>query len=405
MESTFGWTQISRSDVAKAEELLKGEGGVRDEIGFLTLHQGFADRFFPGTSVLQTRLRYALFVPWQIEDMERHLRVRGETAEQRLRKSERRLVQRLKDAGDGVIGLRSANYEPAQPPSTIYWTALRLWGIVKPSAPEVWPGRAEVLARIDASKWSDDRAEGNPRLRDSTFFALPDRPDGWGKDTTLSFRLSSRERRYLLDRIQEAKRIAPSSHGEESLLSRLAKAPRSPASWYTAGFESPLLRVLADAEDRDALEQAIAAAALSHVGRAVYNALVETLAKDDGLKTQGRHTKDLEKIVAERKASALRCDLHAVQQCIGPLEPRFLAALKSTLDWLKASRKDVLDLWEPYCQSEYQRKTQRARLPRTALAESLRATWLKSRMTEAQPLNFRWHRVGVMLDDLHHLSD
>lgn len=38
--------------------------GVRDQIGFLAFHQAYADRFFPGTSVLHTRLRYALFVPW-----------------------------------------------------------------------------------------------------------------------------------------------------------------------------------------------------------------------------------------------------------------------------------------------------------------------------------------------------
>src|SRR5438094_8658147 len=105
METAFGWTQITRSDVAKAAELLKNEEqGVRDEIGFLTLHQGFANRFFPGTSVLQTRLRYALFVPWQIEDLDRRHRAGGLTAEQRLKRAERNLVIRLRDAGKGVIG-------------------------------------------------------------------------------------------------------------------------------------------------------------------------------------------------------------------------------------------------------------------------------------------------------------
>ena len=40
--------------------------GVRDEVGVLALHTTYANRFFPGTSVQQTRLRYALFVPWQV---------------------------------------------------------------------------------------------------------------------------------------------------------------------------------------------------------------------------------------------------------------------------------------------------------------------------------------------------
>ena len=61
---------LSREAVARAEQALTSdEKGVRDEVGFLALHQGFADRFFPGTSVLHTRLRYALFVPWMMEQV------------------------------------------------------------------------------------------------------------------------------------------------------------------------------------------------------------------------------------------------------------------------------------------------------------------------------------------------
>ena len=401
MESAFGWTQIARSDVAKAAELLKGEEGVRDEIGFLTLHQGFADRFFPGTSVLQTRLRYALFVPWQIEDLERHPRAGRLTAEQRLRAAERRLVRRLKDAGDGVIGRRSKNYDPAQPPSTIYWTALRLWGIVNPSTPGVWPGRGEVLGRIDAAKWSEDRAEGATRLLESTFFALPERPKDWESDTPLTFRLSSSEKRYLLERIQEAKRIAPGSEGEESLLSRLAKSRRRPASWRDAGYESPFLKELADAEDREALDQAIAAASLAHIGRTAYSALVERMAKADGRKTRGSFEVALKDVVANKKRSALACDLSEVERFIGPLDEKFRAALESTLNWLGASETDVMMLWKPYFRSEDRRKGKRARLAKSAHAETLRTAWSASKVPAAEPLNYRWHRVGQLLDDLH----
>jgi len=56
---------LSPDAIRRAEARLREEiQGVRDEIGFLFLHQAYADRFFPGTSVQQTRLRYALFVPW-----------------------------------------------------------------------------------------------------------------------------------------------------------------------------------------------------------------------------------------------------------------------------------------------------------------------------------------------------
>ena len=54
----IGWIQRSRQAVGQAEQALHGdERGVRDEIGFQVLHQAFADHFFPGTSVLHTRLK------------------------------------------------------------------------------------------------------------------------------------------------------------------------------------------------------------------------------------------------------------------------------------------------------------------------------------------------------------
>src|SRR6478672_9381031 len=73
MEPGFGWTLLSRNALRRAEMQLRDETeGVRDEVGFLALHQAYADRFFPGTSVLHTRLRYALFVPWLYQDIAKH---------------------------------------------------------------------------------------------------------------------------------------------------------------------------------------------------------------------------------------------------------------------------------------------------------------------------------------------
>ncbi len=55
MNSTLGWTMLSREEMRQAEKPTSGDQDTRDEIGFLLIHQGFADRFFPGTSVLHTR--------------------------------------------------------------------------------------------------------------------------------------------------------------------------------------------------------------------------------------------------------------------------------------------------------------------------------------------------------------
>ena len=44
MESQFGWTLLSRDALRRAESQLREDtGGVRDKIGFLALHQAYAD--------------------------------------------------------------------------------------------------------------------------------------------------------------------------------------------------------------------------------------------------------------------------------------------------------------------------------------------------------------------------
>ena len=56
VEPSLGWSYLSREALARAKAQMDEEStGVRDEIGFLTIHQSYADRFFPGTSVLHTR--------------------------------------------------------------------------------------------------------------------------------------------------------------------------------------------------------------------------------------------------------------------------------------------------------------------------------------------------------------
>ncbi|WP_339613429.1 DUF6361 family protein [uncultured Rubinisphaera sp.] len=73
MEPQLGWTLLSRDAMRRVETQLREDlEGVREEIGLLALHQAYADRFFPGTSVLHTRLRYVFFVPWMYEKIARH---------------------------------------------------------------------------------------------------------------------------------------------------------------------------------------------------------------------------------------------------------------------------------------------------------------------------------------------
>src|SRR6266850_144600 len=135
MKPTLGWTMLSREEMRQVERsLANSDQDTRDEIGFLLIHQGFADRFFPGTSVLHTRIRYALFIPWLYQRAARYRR--GSDLDSAIRRLLIELAIRLKQVGGepyDVIGGDKLGQLTSQPPDRVYWTALREWGLLLPT--------------------------------------------------------------------------------------------------------------------------------------------------------------------------------------------------------------------------------------------------------------------------------
>jgi len=146
MSPTLGWTTLSREQMRQVERSLTNSiQDTRDEVGFLILHQGFADRFFPGTSVLHTRIRYVFFVPW-IYHTAVKLRRRGRTLEGTIRDLLIQLAIRLnKKEPTGVIGGDKPGELTSQPPDRVYWSALRTWGLLLPGV----DSRSEALRRLE----------------------------------------------------------------------------------------------------------------------------------------------------------------------------------------------------------------------------------------------------------------
>jgi hypothetical protein len=178
MKPTLGWTMLSREEMRQAERLAGGEQDTRDEIGFLLIHQGFADRFFPGTSVLHTRVRYALFVPWLFLHAAAN-RPRGSDLDSAIRRELIRLAIRLnKGEKYDVIGGDKPGQLTSQPPDRVYWTALRQWGLLLPSA----GSRSEALRRLVAAARATPLDDDGGKLDDDStevFCTLPKPPRGW----------------------------------------------------------------------------------------------------------------------------------------------------------------------------------------------------------------------------------
>ena len=258
MESALGWTLLSRDALRRAEEHLRdGEQGVRDEIGFLVLHQAYADRFFPGTSVLQTRLRYILFVPWLYEGIP--LGTDRREISRIIQREEIDLARRLREThgmSGGVIGARSYPQPTSQPPSMVYWTALVNWGLLRPMIDSSYPSRA-TLHRILSQSSSVSRLEdddNHPLEEGRRFFVtLPNSPENWDKrQARLSFDLTDDETKFVRGLLMSVDR--PGRLNGLCLLSRLVEHKVPVAKELS--LWSDVVSMAADEEDRAALLRA-----------------------------------------------------------------------------------------------------------------------------------------------------
>ena len=175
MQATLTWLDLTASDRDKMRRVLDlfKEQGTLDEMGLGSLRDVISDALFPGTSYIQTRLRYVLFIPWLYQRLETR-RVRSSDIERVARAAEVDLIGRLKQNDDdkGVIGA-VARQSLVRLPSSLYWTALTRWGIFQPEQSQGWyhshfdalvDGRGVVGRADDPGVIWSQQAHWHPRL-------------------------------------------------------------------------------------------------------------------------------------------------------------------------------------------------------------------------------------------------
>ena len=130
MPSTLAWIDhdTRAQDRARRIIALFQERGTVDQMGIGSIRDSFADLFFPGTSTIQTRLRYFLFVPWIYQRIEQE-EVPSRRAAEAAREIELALVLPLLSQRDGGIFGSMAGQELKRLPSEVYWGGLGSWGI------------------------------------------------------------------------------------------------------------------------------------------------------------------------------------------------------------------------------------------------------------------------------------
>ncbi len=390
-DPAIGWFMLSEADRAAASRHLAklASDGTRDELGFAPIHFAFADRFFPGTSVQHAQLRYVLFVAWAYQELLEENP--GERfREEDLREIERRYSRRLIDTApqlqnSGISGWMKyeAGTLPAVRASTIYWTALRSWGMVRSPISGEPPTESELR-----NAWPRlvTRAEGDGGhvAALDIFEDLPRRPADWKrKSGRLDFELDRTEAGFLQARWRTAGR-----GGTQPLMSKVAdKGILTPSLW------SPEVRRVANDEERASLDLARRAASVACIARAAHSALIEARRNNDLTRDDSRHRDALSGLVGDHRNAALELDVEALRVATW-IDQRLVSFIERIKAWT-AEDAPLVAIEDTITAREHELKGGRAYLSN----ERRREDWSKR---VAEPLDYRWptvrHLVASVLE-------
>lgn len=394
--SSLGWLDLDTAASERVTELLRAldEPSTLDVLGLGTIRDAFADMLSPGTSTVQTRLRYFVFVPWIYQRLEARRLPPAQFA-RKLREAEAELIDRLRPLGpnQGVIGYR-AGRNLKRMPSDIYWGGLVAWGIRRRDmSPVQHAQRATSIGRHRLER-DDDGNATSPGV--SMWADLPPPPDHC-LEAPIDFNLRADEAEFLVDRIKQSQ--------PGTLLAVLSAAPE-----VDIDVEYPWL-VEADVFTgrlADALHHARCFSELSLGPQLVYGLLVALKARADlGWKTKQlrndtrKRLKQWSQTVGNRRATLQPWvnDPSGFRELLADYR---IAA--SALDfWHRMARLAVDDpagfaenseVHQLIRDRERRLKSRRARLTHRSALENL------GLVSPAEQLDYRWGITKAYLTDL-----
>lgn len=395
MPSTFSWLDFAESDRQQAMQVIDlfREKSTVDELGFAPIRDAFADYLFPGTSTIQTRARYFLFIPWIMRGFQRQPSTPQEFA-QKLRNRETKLIKALlagNQSQDGVIGRESLGTLKRMP-SAVYWRGLQLWGI------RLFSGSIEQFGlqsskRLMASPYDLVTDDGEPLSRATAFWhpSLPKEPEDLYARAT--FALPENEAEFLKERICA---VQPTS----LLAQVVTRATTKIDAEYP--WDQSLSPILND-NLRSATEQARRFSLCAWGGTLIYTRMIATLKNSDQLlgeidnrllEWQGRIASEL----SEWDRSEFWEFVHRINSHLSRRTQEFaenwisiaLRAGTGVAVWNETAVQKLL------IERESQLKGGRARLR----PENIRVRDRWQGDAESRPMDFRWTQTQVILNDI-----
>ena len=203
--SSLAWIDFDEAERQRAQRIMAlfQERETRDELGLGAIRDSIADHLFPGTSTIQTRLRYMLFISWLFPMLEESTAGADQLAIE-ARALENRLANALKAGGEsnGIIG-RDAGADLQRLPSSVYWAGLGAWGIrlFTGSTDSLFSSLRHLRNSSRPIRESEDVAAEAPAFQ----IWSPSLPCG-PKDLlgAVCFRLTSEEAAFIIERLVSA---------------------------------------------------------------------------------------------------------------------------------------------------------------------------------------------------------
>ena len=206
MPSSLSWIDYDSEAQQRAQRILTlfKERDTRDELGFGPIRDAISDSLFPGTSVLHTRLRYMLFIPWMYRLLEEK-RVSGNKIREYARWEQLNLAKLLKENASGELGIIGGDVGDKLKtlPCAIYWAGLGRWGLrVYPGTEgqyqraidEIFRRRKKTKASLSSAAEDGDDVGGLWEIGAHTYHpGLPPAPQDFPYDVT--FKLTREEAR------------------------------------------------------------------------------------------------------------------------------------------------------------------------------------------------------------------
>lgn len=395
MPAVLAWLDHSEAEQRRAREIIKffSQPESRDELGIGGIRDALSNTLFPGTSMLLTRARYLLFIPWLYREGARRGHV-GPKLTQWVEWNERQLIGALRNGGDleGLIG-RFVGTAVRDLPSGIYWNTLRRFRILRRA---VTPG--QVVGLPQDTRQVDDATEFLGHSDAAWAPTLPPPPADFFDFERCDFALTRDEATWLAEQIVNA---VPGTLLQFLVARRSRISDGSVYAWEDPDADAARGRV------RDALDEARRFALAMHGAALLYNVLLAERAEKLGIsRHDGRREEfatQLDEWRAELDDSDVDgWDLNGLWALVAARGNPASALTRSFVsDWVGLARgkpgselaKDD-EARELILKREHQHKRGQARLSNDRLMRQWGGASGSWRLT------FRWRVVARLLNDM-----